>query len=274
MSVGQAIRDAAAQMAATSDTARLDAELLMAHALGVSRSDMLIRHMDAAVLADFSGYVARRIAREPVAYITGVQEFYGRQFAVSSEVLIPRADSETLIEAALECAAGARSVLDLGTGSGALLVTALLELDGPTGVGIDASAKAVEITKANTAALGIAESRVRILQRSWRNDRWAEGLGIFDLILCNPPYVEADAPLEPDVRDYEPHAALFAGPEGLDDYRVLIPQLRALMTPQAVAILEIGATQAGPVTELAEKSGFQVSLRHDLANRPRALILS
>ncbi len=174
MTVGQAIRDAGAQLAATSDTARLDAELLMAHALGVSRSDMLIRHMDAAVPPDFAEYVARRIRREPVAYITGVQEFYGRQFAVSPEVLIPRADSETLIEAALECAAGARSVLDLGTGSGALLVTALLEIGCAQGVGIDASAKAVEITKSNAAALGIGELQVRILQRSWRDTGWAE----------------------------------------------------------------------------------------------------
>jgi release factor glutamine methyltransferase len=103
---------------------------------------------------------------------------------------------------------------------------------------------------------------------------WADDVGTFDLILCNPPYVEDTAALDPQVRDFEPAGALFAGPEGLDDYRVLIPQLRALMNPQAAAILEIGANQAETVGALARASGFAVELRRDLAGRPRALILT
>ncbi len=156
--VAQAIRAAAERLASTSDTARLDAELLMAHTLGVSRSDMLVRAMHDSAPDGFTALVKRRAGHEPVAYITGLQDFYGRQFAVAPQVLIPRADSETLIEAALERAAGARSILDLGTGSGALLITALLEIDDAHGVGIDASAAAVEITRANAAALGVIPS--------------------------------------------------------------------------------------------------------------------
>ncbi|MEO0462276.1 MAG: peptide chain release factor N(5)-glutamine methyltransferase [Pseudomonadota bacterium] len=272
--IGQAIRDAAEGLAPTSPTARLDAELLMAHALGVSRSDMLLRHMRDHVPDTFDTLVARRAAHEPVAYITGETEFYGRRFAVSPDVLIPRSDSETLIEAACDVAPGARTILDLGTGSGCLLLTVMLELGASSGVGTDASAQALVMAQSNAAALGLGTDRVRFAQRDWREAGWAERLNTFDLIICNPPYVEDEAPLDRDVRDFEPASALFSGSEGLDDYRILFPQLRSLMRPQATVILEIGHRQAAAVTELAEKAGFAVSLRHDLANRPRALVLS
>ncbi|MFL0355422.1 peptide chain release factor N(5)-glutamine methyltransferase [Erythrobacter sp. GH1-10] len=272
MTVAEAIRAAAERLSATSDTARLDAELLMAHALGVSRSDMLVRAMRDPVPETFDTLVVRRQRHEPIAYITGRQEFYGRDFAVGPGILIPRGDSETLIEAAIEIAPHARSVLDLGTGSGALLITALLELDDASGVGIDVSETAVRVSGSNARALGLGEDRVRFLQRDWSEPGWADDLGRFDLILCNPPYVEDDAPLDPDVREFEPAGALFSGPEGLDDYRVLIPQLRKLMTENPVAIIEIGATQAESVSEIAEMAGFAVEMRHDLANRPRAVI--
>jgi release factor glutamine methyltransferase len=273
MTVGEAIREATARLAATSDTARLDAELLMAHALGVTRSDMLLRHMREECPPGFAELLGRRAACEPVAHITGVQEFYGREFRVSRDVLIPRGDTETLIDAALECAPAARRVLDLGTGSGALLVTALLELAEATGTAIDASAAALDIARANACKHGLAEDRARFLLRDWTQVGWADGLGRFDLILCNPPYVEAEADLDPEVRDYEPASALFAGPEGLDDYRLLIPQIRKLMNPDGVAIFEIGRAQAEAVSEIAHSHGFAVELRRDLANRPRALLL-
>ncbi len=110
-------------------------------------------------------------------------------------------------------------------------------------------------------------------QGDWHAPGWADSLGTFDLILCNPPYVEADAVLDRQVADFEPATALFAGPEGLDDYRVLIPQLRGLMNPQAAAILEIGANQGDAVSAIAEAAGFAVDLRRDLAGRARALVL-
>lgn len=272
MTVGEAIRAAAERLAATSDTARLDAELLMAHALGISRSDMLLRAMRDPAPEGFAALAERRAAHEPVAYITGVQEFYGRAFVVEPGILIPRGDSETLVEAALEACPFPRRVLDLGIGSGALLLTILAERSGAFGAGIDKSAVAIDVAGENAIALGI-ENDWELHCRSWREEGWADGLGTFDLILCNPPYVKDDAQLDAQVRDFEPASALFAGPEGLDDYRILIPQLRALMNPQAVAILEIGADQAEPVGALAAASGFGVDLRRDLAGRARALIL-
>lgn len=276
MTVADAIRAAADRLAATSDTARLDAELLMAHALGLTRSDMLLRAMREPAPEAFAALIERRAAHEPVAYITGEAEFYGLTLAVTPATLIPRGDSETLIEAALEhvCEHGREQgrVVDLGTGSGALLLAMLANREGWEGVGIDASDNALAVATGNAAALGLAQ-RSAWYHRNWHTPGWAEDLGTFDLVLCNPPYVEVDAQLEPQVRDHEPASALFAGPEGLDDYRVLIPQLRALLNPNGIAILEIGATQAEAVGALAAASGFATTLRRDLAGRPRALIL-
>ena len=273
MTVAQAIRAAAAKLETTSDTARLDAELLMAHALGASRSDMLLRHMTDLAPVTYSDLITRREAREPVAHITGIQEFYGREFAVTHDTLIPRGDSETLIDAVLELAPDAQRVLDLGTGTGALLVTALLELEGASGLATDQSPEALKVAEKNARALGLDESCARFELRDWTGEGWADGLGRFDLILCNPPYVEDAASLDADVREYEPASALFSGPEGLDDYRILIPQLRGLMRAGAIAILEIGATQGHAVTKIAQDQGFSVTMRKDLAGRPRALIL-
>lgn len=272
MTVGEAIRAAAKRLAATSDTARLDAELLMAHALGISRSDMLLRAMRDPAPEGFAALVERRTAQEPVAYITGTAEFYGLELAVTPATLIPRGDSETLIEAALEVAGPAGRALDLGTGSGALLIAALAQRTAWRGVGIDASAAALAVAEGNGAALGLG-ARSQWLLRDWHAAGWAEGLGTFDLVLCNPPYVETDEALDPQVRDHEPHTALFSGPEGLDDYRALIPQLVKLLAPGGVAIFEIGAGQAEAVTALAAAAGFTADLRRDLAGRPRALVL-
>ncbi|QFT76097.1 peptide chain release factor N(5)-glutamine methyltransferase [Erythrobacter sp. THAF29] len=272
MTVAESIRAATERLSATSDTARLDAEVLMAHALGLSRSDMLVRAMREAAPGGYDALVQRRICHEPIAYIIGKQEFYGRTFAVEAGILIPRGDSETLIEAALDLAPNASRLLDLGTGSGALLVTALLELENAHGIGIDASETAVRVAGRNAQSLGLTGAQARFLQRDWNKPGWGDDLGQFDLILCNPPYVEEAADLGPDVRDFEPSGALFSGPEGLDDYRAIFPQLGKLMTKNGLALLEIGATQAESVTEIAEESGFSVGMRRDLANRPRVLI--
>lgn len=271
MTVADATRAAAERLAATSDTARLDAELLMAHALGISRSEMLLRALRDPAPASFAALIKRRAGHEPVAYITGTAEFYGLTLAVTPATLIPRGDSETLVDAALEIVGDPGRVIDLGTGSGALVLALLANRTGWQGVGVDASAPALAVAAGNAAALGLAE-RSDWLHRDWHVPGWAEGLGRFDLVLCNPPYVEADAALDRQVRDHEPASALFAGPEGLDDYRVLIPQLGKLLAPGGIAIFEIGANQAASVSAIAIAAGFAVELRHDLAGRPRALV--
>ena len=273
MTVGQILRESAARLASTSDTGRLDAEVLMAHALGVSRSELLLRHMQAPVPDEFAALVARRLEHEPVAYITGAQEFFGLPLRVSPAILIPRGDSETLVEAALAARPGARRVVDLGTGSGALLLAVLAQLPGAGGIGIDRSARALAVAAGNSAALGLA-ARTAFLQRDWRQAGWGAGLGGCDLVLANPPYVEEDAALAPSVRGHEPPSALFAGPEGLDDYRRLIPALAGLLAPGGAALVEIGAAQGQAVGRIAADAGLAVQLRRDLAGRDRVLELT
>ncbi|MGE5952493.1 MAG: peptide chain release factor N(5)-glutamine methyltransferase [Qipengyuania vulgaris] len=272
MTVAEAIRAATERLSVTSGTARLDAELLMAHALGTERSAMLLRSMRESSPADFDGLVERRARHEPVAHIIGVQEFFGRNFKVTPDTLIPRGDSEVLVEAALELKPDAVRVLDMGTGTGALLLSVIAETRA-TGVGTDCSPAALAVAHDNSDVLGI-EDRVRFHLLDWRKKGWAEGLGRFDVILCNPPYVEESAELDPDVRAFEPHSALFSGVEGLDDYRIIIPQLRNMLTENGIVILEIGHEQSASVSEIAHAAGFAVALRKDLADRPRALILT
>ena len=273
MTVALAIREAAEALAQASNTARLDAELLMAHVLGVSRSDMLLNAMRDPVPAGIAGLVVRRLNHEPIAYIVGTQDFFGRAFKVEPGVLIPRADSETTVLTALAACPAPCRVLDCGVGSGALLLTVLAERPGAQGIGIDRSPVAIEVARANAIALDLAAVSTMQLA-DWSAPGWAAGLGTFDLILANPPYVEDAADLEPQVRDHEPAEALFAGPDGLDAYRILIPQLPALLEPEGVAVLEIGHAQADAVTALAEAAGFVAMLHRDLADRPRALALS
>jgi release factor glutamine methyltransferase len=270
--VKSVLRSATERLATISDTPRLDAELLMAHALGVERSEMLLRQADMTVPDGFAAMVERRLTHQPVAYITGRQAFWDLELAVTPDVLIPRADSETLIETALEGPKPAR-VLDLGTGSGGLLLAALSAFPQASGVGIDASEAALAVAKGNADRLGFG-ARSKWLHRSWRDAGWSEGLGCVDLVLCNPPYVENDAELAPMVKAHEPHSALFAGADGLDDYRILIPQIPALLAPGGTAIFEIGHTQANAVHDLATASGLSTELRHDLAGKPRALRFS
>lgn len=278
-SAGEAIREAAARLAATSDTARLDAEILMAHALRCSRSDMLLRRMGDPAPARFGRLIERRLRHEPVAYIIGVQEFFGREFRVDREVLIPRPDSETVIEAALAALEGRQAgvIVDLGTGSGALLLTLLAERPGFTGIGVDRSEGALRIARENAERLGLGV-RAQFHRADWtkpgpRGEAWNTALPLVDLIVANPPYVEADADLVPDVRDHEPAGALFAGRDGLDDYRIIVPALRGMLVDGGVAVLEIGARQDEAVKALAQAAGFAAEMRRDLADRPRAVIL-
>ena len=266
-----ALREAAARLEGVSDTPRLDAELLMAHALGIERPGLLLDPERYEVPAGFAGLVERRMTHEPVAYILGYRDFWRVRIGVGAGVLIPRPDSETLIEAAIAHfgAAGPRRILDLGTGPGTLLYAALAEWPGSSGLGLDASDVALDFARRNALALGLGDRAVLEL------GDWGGGVdGPFDLILCNPPYIADSEALMPDVADHEPTGALFAGPDGLDDYRRIIPDLQRLLAPGGAVVLEIGHRQRISVSELAEAAGFAVACKQDLGGRDRALLLT
>lgn len=269
--VGEALHIATGLLGGISDTPRLDAELLLAHALGVDRSAMLLDPARFVVPDHFTYLVARRMNHVPVAYILGYREFWSLRIEVGPGVLIPRPDSETLIEAAVDHfrAAPPKTILDLGTGPGTLLLAALSEFPDARGLGVDAAPDAMMYARDNAQDLGMAD-RVTLHQGNW-----GDGVeGRFDLILCNPPYIADDEVLMPDVAEHEPADALFAGVDGLDDYRRIIPDLPRLLAPGGVAILEIGHSQHMLVRELAEAAGFDVVCRRDLGGRDRALLLT
>lgn len=269
--VRSALAAATSELASVSDTPRLDAELLLAHALDIERNALLLDPDRYAVPASFAGLIERRLAHEPLAYIMGAREFWSLRLTVGPGVLIPRGDSETLIEAACELFADRLSplhILDLGTGPGTLLLAALAEYQNAVGLGVDASDTALGYARANAEALGFAD------RAKFALGDWTEGLtGPFDLILCNPPYIGTAEPLMPDVALYEPASALRAGVDGLDDYRVIIPALDPLLAPGGAAVLEIGWQQAEAVQALASASGFASTVRRDLGGRDRALVL-
>ena len=271
-----ALANATQMLSATSETPRLDAELLLAHALRIDRSAMLLRMRDLSAPAEFNDLVARRDTHEPVAYILGRQDFWDLSLEATPDVLIPRGDSETLIEAAQKHFAGIAPpvrILDLGTGSGVLLLAALSLFPDATGIGIDASATALAVAQRNADSLGFA-TRCQMQHASWRGDHWADNLGTFDLILCNPPYIESALPLMPSVHNFEPHSALFSGTDGLDDYAILIPQIPALLSATGIAIFEIGVGQEPSVTAIADSAGLAVIAHADLAGIPRALLMA
>lgn len=275
MTIAQALVVASRALQPVSDTARLDAELLMAHALGVTRSELILRHMHAEVPNGFAALVERRGAHEPVAYITGHQEFWGLDLRVDRAVLIPRGDSETLIAVATERLRHTppARVIDLGTGSGALLCASLDHWPQAQGLGIDRSEAALAVARANAERLGLA-ARARLVAVDWTVPGWHAPLGRFDLVLANPPYVESTATLDPAVAGWEPAGALYAGADGLDDYRRIVPCLPDLLTPGGIALIEIGHSQATAVCALAQHAGLVPSVHTDLAGRDRAIALA
>jgi release factor glutamine methyltransferase len=281
--IGAALAAAALRLAAAGvDTPRLDARVLLAHVLGEAPEGLSVHargRLDAAAAARFAAALARRERREPVAYIVGAKEFWSLRFAVSSAALIPRPDSETLIEAALGLfpdRAQALRVLDLGTGTGCLLLSFLHERPQARGVGMDASTAALALAAENAAALGLA-GRATFCAGDWAKPVWGGDLaGGFDLVLCNPPYIpSADiAELAPEVRDHEPHAALAAGEDGLDAFRVLRAVVPTLLTASGMAVFEVGAGQSDAAESCLICSSLQpIARRRDLAGIERALIL-
>ena len=256
---------------AISDTPRLDAELLLAHALGINRETLLLDPPAIDVPNGFAALVERRAAGEPVAYITGRRGFWTIELEVAPGVLIPRPDSETLIAAAVEHFAGTDGpmrLLDLGTGSGALLLAALDQWPAATGIGIDRSPAALDQARRNANRLGTSG------RAEFRIGDWTEGVDEqFNLILCNPPYVAAGAELGPGVAAFEPPEALFAGGDGLEDLARLAPTIGALLAPGGIAAIEIGFDQGESAASLFERQGLNLSVARDLGGRSRALLI-
>jgi release factor glutamine methyltransferase len=269
--IARALSRATQQLSATSDTPRLDAELLMAQALGIERDALLLGRQEGLVPEAFLSLVERRLACEPIAYITGKRGFWNIELEVGPGVLIPRPDSETLIVAAIEHFAGGpgpKRILDLGTGPGTLLLAALDQWPEATGIGVDSSEAALGYARANARRLGLADRAL------FRLGDWATGIGeTFDLVLINPPYVAEGAELAAEVARHEPAEALFAGPQGLDDYRRLAPDIGRLVAAGGLAAIEIGHDQADTVGPLLESYGLQPRLARDLGGRPRAMLI-
>ncbi len=272
MNSADALRQAALRLAAVSDTPRLDAELLMAHAAGIERGDLILGLRDRDAPDSFAALVERRLRHEPVSHIVGTRDFWTLTLAVTPDVLTPRPDSETLIEAGQAHFAGTsgpRRILDLGTGSGALLLAALSEWPQATGLGIDISAAALEVARGNAERCGLA-ARAEL-----RLGDWFEGIDQrFDLILANPPYISTDAILPRDVAEHEPHLALFAGGDGLDAYRILAPALGAHLAAEGMAAVEIGFDQRDSAAALFAAEGLRVTVFNDLGGHPRCLKLT
>ncbi len=269
-SAADALRAAAQRLAAVSDTARLDAELLMAHAAGIAREELILRLRGLNEPEGFASLIERRLVHEPVSHIVGMRDFWTLTLAVTPDVLTPRPDSETLIEAAVAHFAGTsgpRHILDLGTGSGALLLAALDEWRDASGLGVDISEAALVVAQGNARRCGMAD------RAQFRRGNWLDGVeGCFDLILANPPYISTSAMLPRDVAHYEPHLALFAGADGLDAYRALAPALADHLAPEGVAVIEIGFDQGESAAGLFRTQGLKVTVKQDLAGRARCLI--
>ena len=237
-----------------SATPALDARLLLQAATGFTHADLVAepeREVSGATLDQFNAFIIRRLAHEPVSRILGKREFFGREFRVTPEVLDPRADTECVVQLALRLAPHGRFI-DLGTGSGAIAITLCAENENLSGLATDISLTALRVAEINAKALGVT-SRLQFHQGAWLagvNEK-------FDLIISNPPYIKTNAILSPDVQHYDPHIALFAGPDGLAAYREIVQQIRNHRTENALVIVEIGHDQAAAVTEIFASNGFR-----------------
>jgi len=249
------------------EAAKLEAEVLAAHVLLVDRT-WIIAHPEAE-FPEMAGeaVIQRRLNSEPLAYILGKRDFYGREFRVGPGVLIPRHETETLIDVALEHSEEGLKVLDLGTGSGCIAITIALERPTWKVFASDISTKALDIARANAERLN---AKVEFIHAN--GARGIEESG-FDLIVSNPPYVGLSDPLPKEIREYEPHVALYAGPAGLDFYRRLSVEAQPLLKAARSMILELGAGQLDPVRTFFEREGWTFARsKQDLIGVDRVVV--
>ena len=259
------------------DTARLDARLLLGDVLKLETTDLVAhpeRPLAAPEVERFRDLIERRCRHQPVSQLLARREFWGLTFRVTADTLIPRPETETVVEAALAGLADrghAIRILDLGTGTGCLLLALLHELPQATGIGVDRSPGALAVARANATALGLAE------RAELRLGNWSDGLTeSFDLIVSNPPYITTPAmdQLAPEVARHEPHLALHGGWDGLDCYRAIAGGLAGILHPDGRLLLEIGADQGDSAAAIFAAAGFRCTARHDdLAGLPRCLVL-
>jgi release factor glutamine methyltransferase len=279
LTVEAARRALAAQLKDHSiESSDLDARLLIGAALDLDHTGLAVqaaRRITGDEAATIENYAQRRIAHEPVARILGRKEFWGLDFQLSRATLVPRPDTETVVEAALEMfrsehhATRAPRIADIGTGSGAILLALLSELPEATSIGTDIDAAALATAELNARRLGLAD------RASFIRCDYAAGLsGSFDLIVSNPPYIRsADiAALDPDVRDHDPHLALDGGADGLTAYRVITTQAVDLLAAHGFLIFEVGHDQGADVGEIMRAAGLTVAPRADLAGVHRAVM--
>ncbi len=261
------------------DSPVADARLLVQHAFNLSHEDLLMQSDRPVTVEEadhLNSLLSRRLSREPVSRIVGLRAFWKADFIVTPATLDPRADSETLIEGALAHVQPGKGeealrVLDLGTGTGCLLLSLLQEWPHATGVGVDISADAAEVARRNAEALGVS-SRADIVSTGWEAYQNGEK---FDLLISNPPYIDHTEAkdLAPEVLDFDPHVALFATGGGLDAYRSILSRLDGWLKPGGWLIFEVGYTQAAEVADLVRAAGLTVvDIRDDLGGHPRAVV--
>ncbi|HEY0162157.1 MAG TPA: peptide chain release factor N(5)-glutamine methyltransferase [Edaphobacter sp.] len=259
-------------------SARRDAETLALHLLGITRAGLLAdpdRELSTAQLDDYEALLARRLQHEPIQYILGTQEFYGLPFRVTPAVLIPRPETEHLVESALERLPHDRpvAIADIGTGSGAIAIALAKHLPQASVTALDLSPSALDVARSNAEALGVSPRLRFVLSDLLSGLPPEEQRGHFDAIVSNPPYIPTtDEPsLHPEVRAYEPHSALFSGKDGLDLYRRLIPAAYDALQPGGLLALEIGHGQREAIASLLE-GWHEVGFVDDLQSIPRVVL--
>lgn len=257
------------------DSPAIDARLLLEAAAGCSRLDIVTdpyREVTPDQQAAYDGFIDRRLLREPVARILGRKAFWKILLQLTPDVLVPRADTETVVETALSAfpEGMAFQMIDMGVGSGAILLSILAERPGAKGLGTDISEEAIAVARDNAANLGL-DDRTAFLRTAW-----ADGVAdaSFDLVVCNPPYIRSEEieTLDPEVREHDPRLALDGGPDGLDAYRALVPETLRILKPLGVFIVETGWDQAEDVKALFADAGFEnLRVVQDLATRDRVV---